>query len=180
MYLLLTGVSTVPVSYTHLDVETIIPVNENTNVDEFPDFANYSEMSWLQFTAPISGLADIDIEEYVLFVYEGEDKIGALDYKPMRVVQDENNNSHKFAVKANTTYYVVTTNNRPTKATLKITEVEEGSDCIIPINITSMTAALSVKAGATWYNYTITKSKESEFNLLELASDCLLYTSRCV
>lgn len=153
------------------DVETIIPVNENTNVDEFPDFANYSEMSWLQFTAPISGLADIDIEEYVLFVYEGEDKIGALDYKPMRVVQDENNNSHKFAVKANTTYYVVTTNNRPTKATLKITEVEEGSDCIIPINITSMTAALSVKAGATWYNYTITKSKESEFNLLELASD---------
>ncbi len=153
------------------DVETIIPVNENTNVDEFPDFASYSELSWLQFTAPITGLANIDIEQYVLFVYEGEDKIGALDYKPMMVVQDENNNSHKFAVKANTTYYVVTTNNRPTKATLKLTEVEEGNDCIVPIHINSTTSALSVKAGATWYNYTITKSEDSALNLLELASN---------
>ena len=153
------------------DVETIIPVNENTNVDEFPDFASYSELSWLQFTAPITGLANIDIEQYVLFVYEGEDKIGALDYKPMMVVQDENNNSHKFAVKANTTYYVVTTNNRPTKATLKLTAVEEGNDCIIPIHINSTTSALSVKAGATWYNYTITKSEDSALNLLELASN---------
>ena len=125
----------------------------------------------MQFTAPITGLANIDIEQYVLFVYEGEDKIGALDYKPMMVVQDENNNSHKFAVKANTTYYVVTTNNRPTKATLKLTEVEEGNDCIVPININSTTSTLSVKAGATWYNYTITKSEDSALNLLELASN---------
>ena len=153
------------------DVETIIPVNENTNVDEFPDFANYSELSWLQFTAPVSGLANIDIEQYVLFVYEGEDKIGALDYKPIRVVQDENNNSHKFAVKANTTYYIVTTNNRPVKATLKITEVEEGNDCIVPIDINSMTSTLSVKAGTTWYNYTVAKSEDNTLNLLELASN---------
>lgn len=154
-----------------VDKETVIPVNENVSQDEFPLFENYSELSWLTFTPENTGLADIDIEEYVLFVYEGEDKIGALDYTPLRVIQDDETNSHKFAVKANTTYYVVTTNNRPTKATLKITKMDEGNDCILPINIDSKTSSISVKGGTSWYYYTVNTSDDHKYNILELSSN---------
>lgn len=159
-----------------LDAEAIIPVNE-INHELNPFFVDYSELTWLSFTATETGLASVDVEEYVIFVYDDADKIwmtdkdGNVTYEPMQVVQDAKDNSHEFAVKAGTTYYVAITNNRPTKATLKLTEVEEGNDCIIPIHINSTTSTLSVKAGATWYNYTITKSEDSALNLLELASN---------
>lgn len=149
-------------------VESIVPVNSNP--DEFPDFSGYSELSWLKFEATATGIADVDIEQNVIFVWE-EDNVGSLDVKPLSVVQDETTNSHEFAVKAGITYYVLTTNNRPEKVSLKLTAVEEGSDCIVPVNITSATQTLSVKAGATWFNYTIEKSENSDLGILELASN---------
>lgn len=159
-----------------LDAETIIPVNE-ANHELNPFFVDYSELTWLSFTATETGLANIDIEEYVIFVYDDPDKIwmtdkdGNITYKPMRVVQDAEDNSHEFAVKAGTTYYVAITNNRPAKATLKFRKVDEGGECVLPIDITSETSTLSVKAGQTWYNYTMTKKEDSAFNILEFSSN---------
>lgn len=159
-----------------LGVEAIIPVNEINNPELYPFFVDYSELSWLKFTAAETGLANIDIEEYVIFVYDDEKKIWTTDedgkvvYEPMRVVQGANDNSHEFAVKAGTTYYVAITNNRPAKATLKFTKVEEGHDCIVPIEINAENTTLSLKEGPNWFRYTMTKKEDSPFNILELSS----------
>ena len=79
-----------------------------------PFFVDYSELTWLSFTATETGLASVDVEEYVIFVYDDADKIwmtdkdGNVTYEPMQVVQDAKDNSHG-AVKANTMTHVAIT-----------------------------------------------------------------------
>ncbi len=146
------------------NVETIIPVNENYT--EFPIFDSYGELSWLKFTSAKNGIANINIETDLIYVYEGEENIGALDYTPMSIVQGANDISHRFVVKAGVEYYIVVPNSRPAKATLVYEDVEEGGDCIMPVNIDSQKGTLSVKKGTTWFRYAVGKNGD----ILELSS----------
>lgn len=147
------------------NVEMIIPVNENYT--EFPIFDSYGELSWLKFTSAKNGIANVNIETDLIYVYEGEENIGALDYTPMSIVQGANDISHRFVVKAGVEYYVVVPNSRPAKATLVYEDVEEGDDCIMPVNINSDTHTLSLKKGKNWFHYAMGETG----NILELSSN---------